>query len=128
MRKWYCNVEYFPTSMSIVTIRNNYSRESGVVPYNPSPPVQSKPVVLDPFHIEELVPEAEYMTREFCNLCFNRLGGLSGMREEHLWAWLREANRGEYPDTYQWEMVVGLIQATVCEGTLQKSAPIRLSS
>ena len=74
--------------------------------------------MLDPFHIEELVPEAEYMTREFCNLWFNRLGGLSGMREEHLSSWMIEAMMEESPEPYHWEKIIGMTQADFCEGHL----------
>ena len=37
------------------------------------------------------------------------------MRSEHLWAWTRAATREESPDPFQWDMVVGLVQAAFCE-------------
>ena len=77
-------------------------------------------MVLDPFPVEYLVPDEEEISGVVYNLHLNRSCGPSGKRVENIQAWLRAATREEFPNPSQWEMFVGLIQATFSEVRLSK--------
>ena len=52
------------------------------------------------------------------HLCLNTAVRPSGIKAEHIWAWLRASNRKDLPYPLKWDMDIGLIQAAFREGDL----------
>ena len=71
--------------------------------------------MLDPFPIEDLIPEDKEVDGAVCHLHLNRAGSPSVIKVEDIWDCLRKATRYESPDPLKWEMVICLIQAYFCE-------------
>ena len=54
-------------------------------------------------------------------LWFGRAGGISGMKAEHLKAWLWSATREKETDTKTWDRVVSIIQVAFWEGYIPEA-------
>ena len=74
--------------------------------------------MLDPFPIEDLIPEDKEVDGAVYHLHLNRAGSPSVIKVEDIWDWLRKATRYESPDPLKWEMVICLIQAEFHESNL----------
>ena len=85
---------------------------------SPTPPRRSIPVELDPFPIDDSVPEDEEVSGAVRQLLLNRAGGPYGMKSEYIWDWLRADTQEDYLDHSKWGIAVGLIKAVFFEGNL----------
>ena len=71
--------------------------------------------------IAEGTPEVGEILSAVSKLRSGRVGGSSGMKAEHLKAWLRAETREKEPDTETWDKVVSVIQETFQEGYIMEA-------
>ena len=65
-----------------------------------------------------MIPEYKEVAGAVHHLCLNTAVRPSGIKAEHIWAWLRASNRKDLPYPLKWDMDIGLIQAAFREGDL----------
>ena len=75
---------------------------------------------VQPFLLDDSIPEDEKITWTVRRLFLNRSSGLSVMRVKHLHHWLIDATQDDTPDTTNWQKVVTRVQAFFRCGILAK--------
>ena len=73
---------------------------------------------VQPFPVDNSIPEDKETTWAVRRLLKNRLSGPPGMRSEHLHQWLIAATWDDNPDSTNWLKVVSIVQAAFRDGTL----------
>ena len=76
------------------------------------------PAIIEPFEINDGMPDEEEIAAGVKKLRSNRAGGPTGMRAEHLKEWLSKAKAEENPDPTDWQKVVKLTQTAFGQGEL----------
>jgi exonuclease III len=77
---------------------------------DPSPPGAEIPTLVAPFAIDDSVPSAEEIAKAIPRLKNDKAPGPTGMRAEHVKAWLQEATRDDDSrDTTKWDLYCSLI-------------------
>ena len=86
------------------------------------PPVQPIPVGLQPFLVDDFIPEDEEIAWAVRRLCLNSSSVPSVIRAEHLRQWLHEATRDNALDSTNWQKFVYIVQEEFCNGTLAEES------
>ena len=90
--------------------------------YRHRPPEdESITILVQPVSIKDGPPEVGNIAAAVRTLRSIRSGGPSGMKAEHLKAWLQAATREKYPDTETWVKVVSFVQVAFWEGYTPKA-------
>ena len=82
------------------------------------PPGQPITMEVQPFLVEDSIPEEEEIAWAVHRLCLNWSGGPSGMRAEHFRHWLIAATRDNAPGVTNFQKVVATLQSAFHYGTL----------
>ena len=89
--------------------------------YQHVPPLgQPINVEVNPFLVEDPIPEEKEIDWAVHRLRLNRLGGPSGMRVEHLRQWLITAILDDTLDVTNCQKVVAILRSEFCDGILAK--------
>ena len=78
-------------------------------------------IIVQPVSIKYGPPEVGKIAAAVRKLQPDRAGGPSGMKAEHLKAWLRAATREKDPDTETWDKVVSVTQVEFREGYIPEA-------
>ena len=91
--------------------------------YRRVPPMgQPIPVGVQPFVVDDSIPEDKEIAWAVRRLRLNRSDSQLGMRAEHLRQWLYEAMRYSTPDTTNCQKVVAIVHAAFRNGILAKES------
>ena len=80
------------------------------------------PVGVQPFLVDESIPEDKEIACYVRRICLNRLGGPLGNRAEYLLYWLIDTTWQYTPDATNWHKVLVITQAVFRYGTLVKES------
>ena len=86
------------------------------------PPGHPIPAGMQPFPMDDSIPEDENIAWAVRRLFRNRPGGLSGLRAVHLHQWSIAATRDDAPDAKNWLKFVVIVQEEFCDGTLAEES------
>ena len=82
---------------------------------------ESIPILVQPVSIADGPPGVREIAAAVRKIRSDRARGPSGMKAEHLKAWLHAANREKEPDIETWDKVVSIIQVAFWEGYIPEA-------
>ena len=117
MRGWYKDTLDRPPPPTRVAI-STMTAESVDLYQNVLPSGQPIPMGVQPFPMENSIPEDKESAWAVHRFCRKYLGSPLEMRAEHLRQWLIPATRGDTPDATNWLKVLPIAQAVLRDGTM----------